>query len=209
MVMVDEIDLNAKKQETIWVAHSLFNRCKTSGTTANISFLHDNTIYISCSGSCFGTLTEDDLAGVPLYGNSSNENIMKKPSKELPLHRVLYQKHVDVKAVIHTHSPYATLWSCLPHPDSRNIIPNYTPYLRMQLGKVVGVPYAAPGSEELFTLFEQCVGDERGYLLLNHGPVVGGETMMKTFAALEELEQSAWIACYINENKHLNIKEIS
>jgi len=189
------------------VAHSLFNRGKTSGTTANISFLHDNTIYISCSGSCFGTLTGDDLVPVSLYGETASENTTTKPSKELPLHRALYQRHGDVKAVIHTHSPYATLWSCLSHPGSRNVMPKYTPYLRMQLGNVVGVPYAAPGSEELFALFNQCVGEERGYLLMNHGPVVGGETMMKAFAAIEELEQSAWIACYIKENK-LNIKEI-
>lgn len=209
MAMVEEIDLDAKKRETIWVAHSLFDRCKTSGTTANISFLHEDIVYISCSGSCFGTLTEDDLVPTPLYGEPSNKSMTKKPSKELPLHRILYQSHADVKAVIHTHSPYATLWSCLPHPDSRNMIPNYTPYLRMNLGNVVGVPYAAPGSEELFAFFEQRIGEERGYLLMNHGPVVGGATMMKAFAALEELEQSAWIACYMNENKKLNVKKIN
>lgn len=46
------------------------------------------------------------------------------------------------------HSTYATLWSCLPHENPQDCVPDYTPYLKMKLGTVGIVPYAKPGSQE-------------------------------------------------------------
>lgn len=73
-------------------------------------------------------------------------------------------------------------------------IPRYTPYLEMKLGAVVEIPYAPPGSQELFSLMRERVGTERGYLLCNHGPIVAGRSLMNAFECLEELEQSSWLA---------------
>jgi ribulose-5-phosphate 4-epimerase/fuculose-1-phosphate aldolase len=64
----------------------------------------------------------------------------------------------------------------------------------MKLGRVVYVPYAKPGSEELFSLFATALDSADGYLLANHGPLVGAKDMMEAFYALEELEESARIA---------------
>ena len=64
----------------------------------------------------------------------------------------------------------------------------------MKLGRVALVPYAPPGSEELFGLFSEHLSDTDGYLLANYGPIVGGKTIMDAFTALEELEESAKIA---------------
>lgn len=192
-----EDTLEEKLQQVIWTAHSLFDRGKVSGSTANISFRHEDEIYISGSGTCFGTLREADFAVTDLEGN---HRAGKKPSKELPIHQTLYQKK-EVGAVIHVHSFYATLWSCLAHPDPRDVIPAYTPYLRMKLGTVGTVPYAPPGSEELFTLFRECVERSDGYLLQNHGLVVGAPNMMEAFYAAEELEESAKIAWYLRREK--------
>lgn len=176
--------------EAVWIAHALFERGKTSGTTANISFRCGESIYISRSGSCFGTLTKDDFVELSADWRSASGT----PSKELPLHLALYASCADTQAVIHTHAPYSTLWSCLAHENSRDVIPQYTPYLTMKLGAVVEVPYAPPGSEALFALMRERVGAERGYLLSNHGPIVAGRSLMNAFECIEELEQSAWIA---------------
>ena len=176
--------------EAVWIAHALFERGKTSGTTANISFRCGESICISRSVSCFGTLTKDDFVELSADWRSASGN----PSKELPLHLALYASCADTQAVIHTHAPYSTLWSCLAHENSRDVIPRYTPYLTMKLGAVVEVPYAPPGSEALFALMRERVGAERGYLLSNHGPIVAGRSLMNAFECIEELEQSAWIA---------------
>ena len=145
--------LQQKMETAIWIGKSLFERGKTAGSSANLSFLHDGVLYISGSGTCFGFLKPEDFSCVaPATGKLLGG---VKPSKELPLHQHLYQKSDTIQAVIHTHSFYATLWSCLPHPNSADVIPSHTPYLKMKLGTVGLIPYAKPGSQELFRLFAE------------------------------------------------------
>ncbi len=194
--------LREKLSTAIWIAKSLFDRGKTSGSTANMSFRHHDRIYITGSGTCFGTLHEDSFSAVSMDGKHL-EGIA--PSKEFPLHSILYGKNDQVQAVIHTHSFYAALWSCLDHSDPTDVIPNYTPYLRMKVGAIGLVPYAKPGSQELFDFFAQKIGLSDGYLLQNHGPVIGGASLMEAFFGIEELEESARIAWSLKDG---NIKTI-
>lgn len=192
-----------KEQEelkrAVWVAHSLFDRGKTTGSTANLSFLSDGKIYITASGTCFGTLTEEDFAVVDCSGEILNG---KKPSKELPLHKIFYEKNTDISAVVHTHSFYSVLISCI-EPKGERIIPKYTPYLDMKVGEIGLVPYAAPGTQELFDAFEKQADTKRGYLLKNHGILVGGSSIMEAFYGAEELEESAKLAWFL-KNEYLD-----
>jgi ribulose-5-phosphate 4-epimerase/fuculose-1-phosphate aldolase len=183
--------LSQLKKDAIWISASLFNRGKTSGSSANISFMYKDHVYISGTGTCFGTLSKNDFSELDLNGVKKN---CVNPSKEFPLHLLLYKNNPKIKAVIHTHSFYTTLWSCYNNEDTSDAIPKYTPYLEMKLGKTGWVPYAAPGSEKLFEAFAVRLDSKSGYILRNHGPLVGGETLFSAFFALEELEESARIA---------------
>lgn len=183
--------LKTKFDDAIWTASSLFARNKTAGSSANLSFRHGDTIYITGSGTCFGRLTPEDFAAVSLTGESLNG---VKASKEFPLHQMCYEKDPSIQAVIHTHSFYATLYSCVPHTFEGSVVPDYTPYLKMKVGNIALVPYAKPGSQELFSLFRQQVHSGDGYLLANHGPVVPGKSIMDAFYGIEELEESCHIA---------------
>ena len=182
----------------VWIAHSLFERGKASGSSANMSFKEKDRIYITGSGTCFGTLKEEDFSVLSLDGEWISG---PKPSKEFPLHQMMYEKSEEIQAVIHTHSFYATLWSCAVHENRTDCIPQYTPYLKMKLGTVGLVPYGKPGSEELFSAFRQCVSGSDGFLLENHGPIVGGKTLLDAFYCLEELEESARIAWEIESKQ--------
>lgn len=193
---MDEL-LQKKLNEAVWVAHSLFERGKTSGSSANMSFLHEGNVYITASGSCFGTLTEEDFAVVTLEGKPLNG---KKASKEFMLHKYYYEKDPAIQAVIHTHGPYAVLWSCRKFDKAEDVIPGYTPYLRMKVGKIGLVPYGEPGSEELFSAFKASLPTGDGYLLKNHGGIIGGKSVMDAFYGIEELEESAKIACLIEKD---------
>lgn len=184
-------ELQQKLEQAIWIGKSLFERNKTAGSSANMSFLHENTVSITGSGTCFGTLKAESFSTVDLSGAHIDG---PSPSKELPLHLGLYNQKPEIKAVIHTHSFYSVLWSCLPHANPVDIIPTYTPYLKMRLGTVGLVPYAPPGSAELFKLFSGHIDKSDGYMLANHGPVVGSADLLSAFYALEELEESAHLA---------------
>lgn len=83
-MMNNEIKKNLA--EAVRIANSLFARCKTSGTTANISFRCGDSVWISRSGSCFETLAPEDFVEVGLDGTILSDG---KPSKELPLHLAL------------------------------------------------------------------------------------------------------------------------
>ena len=50
----------------VWIAHSLFERGKASGSSANMSFKEKDLIYITGSGTCFGTLKEEDFSVLSL-----------------------------------------------------------------------------------------------------------------------------------------------
>lgn len=190
--------LEQKYKEALWIAKSLFDRGKATGSSANMSFLHEGNIHITGSGTSFGTLKQADFSIVAMDGKHIDG---VQPSKELPLHRIYYAKGPAVRAVIHTHSFYATLWSCLEHKNRADVIPQYTPYLKMKLGCVGLVPYAKPGSVQLFEQFALRVDDSEGYLLQNHGPLVGDRDLMSAFYCLEELEESARIAWELRNEK--------
>ena len=183
--------LDQKLSDAVWTARSLFDRGKTSGSSANMSFRHKDRIYISATGSCFGTMKKEDFAVLSMDGTVLSE---KKPSKEWPLHLALYEKSSETGAVIHTHSTFSVLWSFVPAKNDQDCIPDHTPYLKMKLGTVGLVPYEKPGSEALFQAFRERVGASDGFLLKNHGPVVPGKSVMDAFFRLEELEESARIA---------------
>lgn len=178
-------------QDAVWVAKALFDRNKVSGSSANLSFRFDNRIYITGSGTCFGRLRADSFSVIDLEGQHLSGIA---PSKEVPLHLMLYGKDPAIKAVVHTHSFYSTLWSCLENMDPDNAIPAITPYLRMKVGSIALIPYAKPGSELLFHLVRERLNAGDGFLLRNHGPVICGKNIMDAFYGLEELEESARIA---------------
>lgn len=184
-------ELTEKYQDALFIAKSLFERGKVSGSSANMSFLHEGNIYITGTGTCFGSLTCNDFSIIHKNGEAIGG---PKPSKELPLHMSYYAKSSSIQAVIHTHSFYSTVWSCLKHENEKNVVPSYTPYLKMKLGTVGLIAYANPGSQELFDLFAQRIHDSDGFLLQNHGPIVGDKDLMSAFYCLEELEESARIA---------------
>lgn len=192
--------LEEKIEKAIWIGKSLFERNKVSGSSANMSFIHLDRIYITGSGTCFGNLRKVDFSVVSKNGEWLEG---PKPSKELPLHRILYMNKKQVEAVIHTHSFYSTLWSGLEHANQNDCVPKYTPYLEMKVGKIGLVDYAPPGSIELFEKFEGAVNDSDGFLLKNHGPVIGQKNLLEAFYAIEELEESVKIAWHY---RSLNIE---
>ena len=194
--MMDQA-LQEKLEQALWVGHTLFQLGRTSGSSANLSFLHQGRIFITASGSCFGRLRAEDFAEIDLQGESLNG---KNPSKEWPLHRDYYGKDGAIQCVIHTHGPYGVLWSCRKFDHDTDIIPPYTPYLEMKVGKIALVPYGPPGSQKLFDAFRETLPKGDAYLLKNHGAIVGGSSILEAFYGIEELEESARIACMIERN---------
>lgn len=205
--------LREKLELACRIAKSYFDRGMGSGTTGNLSFMHDGIVFITAGGSCFGFLTPDDFAAVPCMNTDLSclisawspeeqtvfENaLQKKPSKELTLHRMAYDRlqkdGISGGAVIHTHATWSVLWSCLPNLDPQDCVPDYTPYLKMKMGSCGLIPYEKPGSPALFEAFARGVNGKYGWLLSHHGLVTCGKDLMEAFGRSEELEESCKVA---------------
>lgn len=64
---------------------------------------------IKPSGVPYEQLKVDDLVVVDLEGNVVEGDL--NPSSDTPTHRVLYQAFPEIGGIVHTHSPWATIWS--------------------------------------------------------------------------------------------------
>ncbi len=202
MTVLKQPEVQQQIKQAIFVAKALFDRNKVSGSSANFSFRAGDAVVISASGCSLGAMTEDNFTVIDLEGTVLEG---PKPSKEAPLHLAFYRKDPKIGAVLHTHSFYSVLWSCLKHQNEADVVPKYTPYLEMKLGRVGLIPYAPPGSAELFKLAGERIHTAAGFLLAHHGPVVPGRNIMDAFNILEELEESCRIAWYCKDHPEISL----
>ena len=179
----------ALRERICAVGDSLFRRGLTFGSTGNISVRHPEGGWLMTpTNASMGELdparlSRLDDAGILLEGD--------KPTKEAFLHRVMYARRHDAKAVVHLHSTHSVAVSCLHGLDCRDCLPPLTAYYVMRVGRLPVVPYWPPGDETLALEVEKLAGEHHAVLLANHGPVVAGTSLDNAMYATEELEETA------------------
>ena len=182
-------DGQSLRHDIVRWGRSLFERGLTAGSSGNISVRFAGGMLATPTNSCLGFLKVEDLshlnaAGEPIDG--------AMPTKELPLHQAIYAARPSAQAVVHLHSTYATLMSCLEDVDPADAIPPITPYIVMRVGRVpVLHPYIRPGSADIVPIVMAAAPKHAAFLLANHGPVVAGLTLESAVFAAEELEEAA------------------
>ncbi|KGO32943.1 MAG: L-fuculose-phosphate aldolase [Desulfoprunum sp.] len=153
------------------------------GTSGNLSLLDRLTglVAISPSGLDYLKMTPDDIVVVDLDGRVQDGT--RKPSSELPLHRVLYQNRADIAAVVHTHSTFSTVLSCLGWD-----LPAVH-YMLTPAGENVRCSrYATFGSAALAENALEAMTDRHAVLLANHGLVAAGPDLAAAYATAAETE---------------------
>jgi len=159
------------------------------GTSGNISARdpESGNVAITPSGMDYERVQPEDIVVVGMDGETIEGN--RRPSVEKPLHLAFYRGLPDVLAVVHTHSPYATALSMV-YPE----IPTAMPEIIFALGGSVPVaPYTTPGTEKLGLGALEVIGDRKGVILQNHGPVTIGETLDRALHRAVALEDAAYI----------------
>lgn len=170
---------------------SLFDRGLTGGSSGNITVRTEAGFLATPTNSCLGfldpaALSELDAQGAHVGG--------PKPTKEVPLHLAFYEARPAAGAVVHLHSTYATLLSCLADTDPEDAVPAVTPYVVMRVGRVPLLPYCPPGDPAIAPLIREKAAHAAAVLLGNHGPVVAGASLEAAVFAAEELEETAKLA---------------
>ena len=184
----------SKLREQICIfASSMYNRGLTHGSTGNISVrLNGDDILVTPTGSSFGRLDPNQIVKVTKDGEFIGSS---SPTKELPLHQAFYEtRSMKSGAVVHLHSTHSVALSMLPGINEDNVLPSYTPYSIMLLGKVKLLPFFVPGDPAMGEAIKGLAGKRSAVLLANHGPVVSSKDLESSVNAIEELEATAKLA---------------
>lgn len=195
------------------VGRSLFERGYVHATAGNISVRLDaeagGGYLITPTDACLGFLDPARLARLDAQLHQVSGD---KASKTIALHATLYgaarRFDPDTACVIHTHSTHCVQLSLLP-PLVRaargpELLPALTPYFVMKVGHVPLIPYHRPGdplaaqaAAEAVQRYGQSGTPLRALMLSRLGPNVWHDSPQAAMALLEELEETARLACQI------------
>ena len=183
------MDEGATRKLLVNLAAGLFARGFSVGSAGNISVRMDDGYLMTPTNSSLGRLEAARLSKLdPEFRHVSGD----APSKEVFMHRAMYQARPECGAVVHLHSTMATAVACLPDVDMDNPIPPLTPYFVMRVGRRMPVVrYYRPGDAAMEPAIFSAAESARAVLLANHGPVVSGKTLLDAVYAAEELEEAA------------------
>jgi len=174
------------KQTMVRVARRLDQKGILTSTDGNLSaLLDDGGTLITPSGSCKGLLEPEQL--VRLFRDGSPR--AGRPSSEIALHRMIYAKRPDVRAIIHAHPPYATAYAVAGIALDQPILSEAI----LGLGKVPVASYAMPTAEELAKSVEPLVAQHDAVLMRFHGAVCFARDIEQACYLMETLEHVARI----------------
>ncbi len=161
----------------------------TVGTWGNISCRvpKEDYIAITPTGMSYDLLAPEDIVVIDLGGKIISGT--RKPSVEVPLHLAIYNAREDVRAIVHTHSAYATAMAV-----ARREIPGAVEDLVQIVGGNVRVnEYALPGTKQLGINTVKAMEERNAVLLANHGMIGVGRNLDEAFRVCQVVEKSAQV----------------
>ena len=176
------------------------------GRSGNFSARLHGGFVITPSGAPYETMHPDDLVYVDEQVGFGGGQ--RKPSTEWRLHRDIYARFGEARAVVHTHSPFATTLACLGRG-----IPAFHYEVAFAGGADIRcAPYATFGTQALSDHALAALEGRRACLLANHGALAWGPTLEEAAGLAEKLEALArlyWQALQVGEPRILSDEEMA
>ena len=165
----------------------LYQRRYVVGAEGNLSLqLAEDRFLATPAGACKGWLQADDLVEVDLLGRDL-EASGRQASSEWLLHREIYERCPEARAVCHAHPPFATTCAAAGRALDAGVLNESLALLKA----VPLAPAAMPGTEEVAASVRRFLPDARAILLANHGAVAWGRDLAEAYFRLEYLERLA------------------
>ena len=165
------------------------------GSTGNLSVRQGIDWLVTPSGVAAQDLQPASMVLMDFQGQALGPG---KPSSEWRFHRDILASRPDIGAVVHTHSRFATAFSCL-HRD----IPAFHYMVAIAGGDTIRcAPYALFGTQELSDHALAALTDRRACLLGNHGLIALGTDIRRAVAVAVEVEslcEQYWTALQLGE----------
>lgn len=199
-------DMQWARQSVIDTALAMSGSGLSPGRSGNVSVRFGDEVLITPTGMAYHDLIPDDIVPLSLEGELLSGK--RLPSSEWHFHCAIYRARPDFKAIVHTHSAYATALSVHEKP-----IPPFHYMVAVAGGADIRcAPYATFGTEELAANAVAALEGRKACLLGHHGQIACGETVEKALELAEEVETLARqyvIACELGEPPHLSAAEMA
>lgn len=176
------------REQICQVGKSIFDRSLTHGSTGNLSVRLPDGWLLTPTGSSLGRLEPERLTKLDPDGQYRSGD---PPTKETFLHLSMYRERPGLGAVVHLHSSHSVAVSVLAEINPDDVLPPFTAYYVMRVGRLPLVPYYPPGDPALAEAVGRYASRHHALLLANHGPIVGGSDLLAAADAAEELEETA------------------
>lgn len=155
------------------------------GTSGNVSVRTDEGFLITASGIPYKKMKPHHVVEMDLDGGYRGDFL---PSTEWRMHLDIYRNRPEAKAIVHTHSTYATTLACL-----RKDVPAFHYMIGVTGGPSLRCSdYAEFGTPELSAVMLKAMEGRTACLLANHGQICFGPN----------LEKALWLAGEIETNCH-------
>jgi len=180
-----------EKEQVLKIARQIMAEGLVVGTAGNVSlrlppFEGREILAITPHHIYYDLMTPDDIVIIDYEGEPLEGDI---PSVEAMLHIGIYKVRSNVKAVIHTHSVYASAFAVA----GRNIPAILDEQVTYLGGEVRLAKYAISGSEELADNVVQALGKRNAVLLPSHGMVGVGRSLREALTVCQLVERTAQI----------------
>lgn len=183
-----EIILSAR-EAIVAMGKELIERKLVAGSWGNISVKITDGVYaVTPSGRGYANQKPEDIVIVDDVCKTLDGELT--PSSESKLHTAIYNACPEAKAIIHTHSIYASALAAMRKPVPAII----EDIVQIIGGRVECAEYALPGTQELADNAVKAMNGRKGVLLANHGAVCWGKDLADALMVCEILEKAAQIA---------------
>ncbi len=182
-------ELTQLKQAVLRAAKQAYEEKLMAGTSGNMSVYDPErqVMVITPSSYDYRIMEEQDIVVTDLEGNVVEG--CHRPSSEWKMHAEIYRHLSHVRAVVHTHSPYATCFA-VNHQEIPVILIEMIPFLK---GKVEVSEYAEQGSSQVGLNAVPILERKNACLMANHGVVAVGATMEAAYINSVYVEDTAKI----------------
>jgi len=167
--MVNEFKI---KQEICEIGQKLYEKGFVAANDGNISYrIGENQVLCTPTLVSKGALRPDDIATVDMTGKQLAGR--KKRTSEVMLHLEIYKANPEVKAIVHSHPPYATAFSVAGEEIPTCVLPE----VEVFLGPIPTAVYETPGATAFAETVLPHVNSAKIVVLKNHGTVSWGESL--------------------------------
>lgn len=174
------------RKELVRFGRKIADRDLVVGAGGNMSARSRGVMLIKASGVAFEEARPADYIAVSIARGRLLEK-GRRPSSEMPMHLACYREREGIRAVVHTHSPYAT-GVASAGVTLRPIFPDFVAVIDSE---VPTLPFVTPCGEELAESVGAVIGKVNAVLLSNHGVVAVGENLKEAFYRAFIIEEAA------------------